>query len=183
MPPSPGGLDHPISDALASALYETKNIDASRLYSHQAAAINALHAGKNVIISTSTSSGKSLVYQLPVVQALEEDTESTALYVFPTKALAQDQKRALGELVAGVEGLEDVKVATFDGDTPRDDRDFIREYANVVSQSQYLVLAKANLTTLAFETDLHESRYASSHCSAARGTLETVLQELALRRC
>ncbi|GAA5988689.1 hypothetical protein JCM5350_003851 [Sporobolomyces pararoseus] len=127
-----GSLDHPVSEALASALYDTKNIDASRLYSHQAKAINALHAGKNVIISTSTSSGKSLVYQLPVVQALEEDIESTALYVFPTKALAQDQKRALGELVAGVEGLEEVKVATFDGDTPRDDRDFIREYANVI---------------------------------------------------
>ncbi|GAA5911343.1 ATP-dependent 3'-5' DNA helicase [Sporobolomyces salmoneus] len=127
-----GSLDHPVSEALASALHNTKNIDASRLYSHQAKAINALHAGKNVIISTSTSSGKSLVYQLPVVQALEQDIESTALYVFPTKALAQDQKRALGELVAGVEGLEDVKVATFDGDTPRDDRDFIREYANVI---------------------------------------------------
>ncbi|GAA6007572.1 hypothetical protein JCM11491_004211 [Sporobolomyces phaffii] len=127
-----GALDHPVSEALASALLDTKNIDASRLYSHQAKAINALHAGKNVIISTSTSSGKSLVYQLPVVQALEADIESTALYVFPTKALAQDQKRALGELVAGVEGLERVTVATFDGDTPRDDRDFIREYANVI---------------------------------------------------
>jgi len=79
-----------------------------------------------------------------VVQALEEDTEATALYVFPTKALAQDQKRALGELVAGVEGLEDVKVATFDGDTPRDDRDFIREYANVVSESQSILLTERN---------------------------------------
>lgn len=70
---------------------------------------------------------------MPVVEALERDLDATALYVFPTKALAQDQKRALGELVAGVEGLERVTVATFDGDTPRDDRDFIREYANVVS--------------------------------------------------
>ncbi|GAA5930659.1 ATP-dependent 3'-5' DNA helicase [Sporobolomyces koalae] len=127
-----GSVDHPVSEAIATALRESKNIAAAKLYSHQAKAINALHAGKNVIISTSTSSGKSLVYQLPVVQALEEDIETTALYVFPTKALAQDQKRALGELVASVEGLEQVTVATFDGDTPRDDRDFIREYANVI---------------------------------------------------
>ncbi|GAA5820197.1 hypothetical protein JCM10212_004915 [Sporobolomyces blumeae] len=127
-----GELDHPLSQALTDALHDTKDIDASRLYSHQAKAINALHAGQNVIISTSTSSGKSLVYQLPVVQTLERDAEATALYVFPTKALAQDQKRALGELVVGVDGLEDVKVATFDGDTPRDDRDFIRENANVI---------------------------------------------------
>ncbi|GAA5980934.1 hypothetical protein JCM11641_005489 [Rhodosporidiobolus odoratus] len=133
-----GALDHPISDALSSALLSTKSIDSTHLYSHQAAAINALHPspahphGRNVIISTSTSSGKSLIYQLPVVQALEEDPDATALYVFPTKALAQDQKRSLGELVAAVEGLEDVKVATFDGDTVKEDRDYVRENANVI---------------------------------------------------
>lgn len=66
------------------------------------------------------------------MQALEADPDTTALYVFPTKALAQDQKRALGELVGGVDGLENVKIATFDGDTPKDDRDYIRENANVV---------------------------------------------------
>ncbi|TNY24113.1 hypothetical protein DMC30DRAFT_346352 [Rhodotorula diobovata] len=133
-----GELDHEISPSLADALLSSKNIRPDRLYSHQAAAINALHPsaehprGQNVIISTSTSSGKSLIYQLPVAQALEEDSDTTALYVFPTKALAQDQKRALGELVGGVEGLEGVKIATFDGDTPRDDRDYIRDNANVI---------------------------------------------------
>ncbi|GAA5825378.1 hypothetical protein JCM3770_003514 [Rhodotorula araucariae] len=133
-----GELDHEVSPALAEALYNTKSIRPDQLYSHQAAAINALHPspahprGQNVIISTSTSSGKSLIYQLPVVQALEADPDTTALYVFPTKALAQDQKRALGELVGGVDGLEGVKIATFDGDTPKDDRDYIRENANVI---------------------------------------------------
>ncbi|GAA5990376.1 hypothetical protein JCM10908_007343 [Rhodotorula pacifica] len=133
-----GALDFDVSENLANALRETKNIEASKLYSHQALAINALHPsaeyplGRNVIISTSTSSGKSLIYQLPVVEALEHNPETTALYVFPTKALAQDQKRSLGELVAAVAGLEEVKVATFDGDTPRDDRDYIRENANVI---------------------------------------------------
>lgn len=141
-----GSLDFELSDNLANALRETKNIEASKLYSHQALAINALHPspdhplGQNVIISTSTSSGKSLIYQLPVVEALEQNPETTALYVFPTKALAQDQKRSLGELVAAVEGLEDVKVATFDGDTPREDRDYIRENANVVRPGALVLL-------------------------------------------
>ncbi|GAA5888384.1 hypothetical protein JCM6882_008599 [Rhodosporidiobolus microsporus] len=133
-----GSLDHPISDAFASALLSTKSISPTQLYSHQAAAINALHPspshpyGQNVIISTSTSSGKSLIYQIPVVSALEADPEATALYVFPTKALAQDQKRSLGELVGAVDGLDEVKIATFDGDTPKEDRDYIRENANVI---------------------------------------------------
>ncbi|GAA6037733.1 hypothetical protein JCM8097_002314 [Rhodosporidiobolus ruineniae] len=133
-----GALDHPLSAAFSSALLSAKSISPTQLYSHQAAAINALSRtpshpyGRNVIISTSTSSGKSLIYQIPVVEAIEEDGEATALYVFPTKALAQDQKRSLGELVAAVEGLEDVKIATFDGDTPREDRDYIRENASVI---------------------------------------------------
>ncbi|GJN93801.1 hypothetical protein Rhopal_006859-T1 [Rhodotorula paludigena] len=133
-----GELNHALSDALTNALLATKRIQPGQLYSHQAAAVNALHPsdehpyGQHVIVSTSTSSGKSLIYQLPVVQALEEDPDATALYVFPTKALAQDQKRSLGELVSGVDGLEGVKIATFDGDTPRDDRDYIREHVNVI---------------------------------------------------
>ncbi|GAA5939438.1 hypothetical protein JCM10213_008660 [Rhodosporidiobolus nylandii] len=133
-----GSLDHPLSDAFSSALLSSKNISPDQLYSHQAAAINALHPsaahpyGQNVIISTSTSSGKSLIYQIPVVEALEADPDATALYVFPTKALAQDQKRSLGELIGAVDGLEEIKIATFDGDTPKEDRDYIRENTNVI---------------------------------------------------
>ncbi|GAA5908045.1 hypothetical protein JCM5296_004364 [Sporobolomyces johnsonii] len=127
-----GELDHPLSPAVSEALLSAKGIPPTSLYSHQAQALNALSRGSNVIISTSTSSGKSLIYQLPVVQALEADPEATALYVFPTKALAQDQKRALGELVAEVAGLEGVRIATFDGDTAKEDRDYIRENANVI---------------------------------------------------
>ncbi|GEM12534.1 DNA/RNA helicase, DEAD/DEAH boxtype [Rhodotorula toruloides] len=133
-----GALDHAISPAFAQALLATKNINHQKLYSHQAAAINALHRsdahprGRHVIVSTSTSSGKSLIYQIPAVEELEKDPDATALYVFPTKALAQDQKRSLGELVAGIEGLDEVKIATFDGDTAKEDRDYIRENANVI---------------------------------------------------
>lgn len=64
-----------------------------------------------MIVSTSTSSGKTLVYQIPVIQALESDINSTALFLFPTKALAQDQKRGLTELMANCIGLEDIKVS------------------------------------------------------------------------
>lgn len=98
----------PLSDELWDALYATKRINS--VYAHQAQAINQLDKGKNVIVCTSTSSGKSLIYQVPAIKAFERDEEATALYVFPTKALAQDQKRALGELVAAHEGLSRIKV-------------------------------------------------------------------------
>lgn len=187
-----GELDHEISPSLADALLSSKNIRPDRLYSHQAAAINALHPsaehprGQNVIISTSTSSGKSLIYQLPVAQALEEDSDTTALYVFPTKALAQDQKRALGELVGGVEGLEGVKIATFDGDTPRDDRDYIRDNANVVRPSPPLPRPRAYHAQFAHldltVPDLYEPRHAAHHDLAARRALATLLPQAPLCR-
>jgi DEAD/DEAH box helicase domain-containing protein len=126
----PGDIDEPLSQQIMDALYETKNI--KQLYSHQAEAINNLSKGHNVIVSTSTSSGKSLIYQIPALCSFECDIASTALYIFPTKALAQDQKRALAELLSFCDGLSQVKIATFDGDTPREDRDFIRENSNVI---------------------------------------------------
>lgn len=125
-----GELEKDLSTTLWDALYATKSI--TQLYSHQAIAINHLDNNRSVIVSTSTSSGKSLIYQIPVLKALEEDSSSTALYIFPTKALAQDQKRALGEILSHWEDMEDVKIATFDGDTPREDRDYIRENVNVI---------------------------------------------------
>lgn len=104
-----GELDPPLSEGLLDALYQTKRI--TSLYSHQAEAVNHLAAGRNVIVSTSTSSGKTLVYQIPVLRALEEDNDSTALLIFPTKALAQDQKRSFGELLSNYMDLEHVKVS------------------------------------------------------------------------
>ena len=90
------------------ALYATKKI--TQLYAHQAEAINWLGKGENVVVSTSTSSGKSLIYQIPALCEFEKDPGATALYIFPTKALAQDQKRSLIELLGCCEGLEDIKV-------------------------------------------------------------------------
>ncbi|KAK4049985.1 ATP-dependent 3'-5' DNA helicase [Microbotryomycetes sp. JL201] len=125
-----GDLEKNLSESLWDALYTTKSI--KQLYSHQAQAINHLNNDRHVIVSTSTSSGKSLIYQIPAIAALEQDPESTAIYIYPTKALAQDQKRALGQLLANCDGMEDVKIATFDGDTPREDRDYIRENASII---------------------------------------------------
>jgi DEAD/DEAH box helicase domain-containing protein len=125
-----GELNFALSQDIVNALYNTRGIQ--QLYSHQAEAMNALHEGRNVIIATSTSSGKSLIYQLPVLNALEQDIQTRAMYIFPTKALAQDQRRSLKELLTYLPGLEDIVCDTFDGDTPMDDRNRIRDEARII---------------------------------------------------
>ncbi|EEQ92202.1 DEAD/DEAH box helicase [Blastomyces dermatitidis ER-3] len=125
-----GDLNFPLSQSLVNALYNTRGI--TKFYSHQAEAINNLHDGKNVIISTSTSSGKSLIYQVPMLHELEQDPHSRGMYIFPTKALAQDQRRSLKELLGYIEGLEHILVETFDGDTPMADRNTIRDEARII---------------------------------------------------
>ena len=129
-PPVYGELKFELSQNLVNALYNTKNI--TQFYSHQAEAINHLHDGNHVIVSTSTSSGKSLIYQVPMLHALEEDPNSRGMYIFPTKALAQDQRRSLKELLSFMPGLEDVIAETFDGDTPMNERNQIREEARII---------------------------------------------------
>ncbi len=99
-------------------------------WQHQATAAEHAHAGRSVIIATGTASGKSLAYLLPSVAAIyEEDPrrEGTVLYLAPTKALAADQLRALRAL-----RLTRVRAATYDGDTPRDERTWVRQHANYV---------------------------------------------------
>ncbi|KAI9824091.1 MAG: hypothetical protein M1832_002160 [Thelocarpon impressellum] len=129
-PPIYGDLNFQLSQNLVNALYNTKNI--TQLYTHQVEAINNLYNGHHVIVSTSTSSGKSLIYQVPVLHELERDRDTRAMYIFPTKALAQDQKRSLKELLRFMEGLEDVLVETFDGDTPMADRNEIRDTGRII---------------------------------------------------
>ena len=129
-PPIYGDLDFPLSQHLVNALHHCKGI--SKFYSHQAEAINNLHAGHNVIVSTSTSSGKSLIYQLPMLHALENDPQSRGMYIFPTKALAQDQRRSMKELLGFLPNLEEVMVETFDGDTPMQERNLIRDEARII---------------------------------------------------
>ncbi|RPA79417.1 P-loop containing nucleoside triphosphate hydrolase protein [Ascobolus immersus RN42] len=126
-----GSLDFRLSQGLVNALYHTRGI--TQFYAHQAEAINALHRGEHVIVTTSTSSGKSLIYQLPVIHALEQNRETRAMFIFPTKALAQDQKRSLQNILGHMRSeLGDVLVETFDGDTPMENRQLIRQEANII---------------------------------------------------
>ncbi|KAI9934701.1 hypothetical protein MW887_000318 [Aspergillus wentii] len=125
-----GDLTFQLSQNLVNALYNTKGI--TQLYSHQTEAINHLYDGHNVIVSTSTSSGKSLIYQVPMLHELERDPSSRGMYIFPTKALAQDQRRSLKDLLQYIEGLQDTMIETFDGDTPMEIRNLIRDEARII---------------------------------------------------
>jgi DEAD/DEAH box helicase domain-containing protein len=100
------------------------------LYSHQAEAIEAIHGGEDVVVVTPTASGKTLCYALPVLQALAEDPSARALFLFPTKALGQDQVAEFSEL-ARRSSLA-VAAATYDGDTPAPIRSAIRTAGQVV---------------------------------------------------
>jgi DEAD/DEAH box helicase domain-containing protein len=101
-----------------------------RLYSHQADAYHAVRQGRHLVVVTPTASGKTLCYNLPVLQRLLEDPQRRALYLYPTKALAQDQ---LAELSALKHGLPiELRADTYDGDTPPGRRTAIREGGHVV---------------------------------------------------
>jgi DEAD/DEAH box helicase domain-containing protein len=116
-----------VNPDLVSA-YAAKGI--RRLYTHQAEAAEAVHAGKNVVIVTPTASGKTLCYNLAVLNATLENSDSRALYLFPTKALAQDQLAELHDLNQRLENR--FGVFAYDGDTPADARRSIREKGHVV---------------------------------------------------
>jgi DEAD/DEAH box helicase domain-containing protein len=98
-----------------------------RLWSHQAQAVDLLRAGRSAVVATGTASGKTLCYQLPIVDAIVRGDPTTALLVYPTKALAQDQLRRFREWL-----VPDLIAATYDGDTPPDERARLRKQANVV---------------------------------------------------
>ncbi|MFB0545512.1 MAG: DEAD/DEAH box helicase [Anaerolineae bacterium] len=122
-----GRLEAPLPRPLEEAL---KRIGAERLYTHQAQAINAVRAGWDVVVATSTASGKTLCYNVPVLEAILHDWRAKALYLFPTKALAQDQLRALRELTQ--EGLGPIRFGTYDGDTPQRARTRLRKEASII---------------------------------------------------
>ncbi len=121
--PLPGDLNPELVAALARRGVE-------RLYSHQAEAYEAVRRGRNLVVVTPTASGKTLCYNLPVLQRLLEQPEKRALYLYPTKALAQDQLAELGALKSGLP--IEVRVDTYDGDTPPGRRTAIREGGHVV---------------------------------------------------
>jgi DEAD/DEAH box helicase domain-containing protein len=121
-----GRLQRPLTPALQDAL---QRAGSDRLYSHQAEAINAARQGYHVVVATGTASGKTLCYNIPVLETWLADWRSRALYIFPTKALAQDQLRALRELTGG---LGQIRYGTYDGDTPRPTRTRLRKDAAIL---------------------------------------------------
>ena len=132
--PFPDSVDPRLVKALGSR-------GISQLYTHQAEAVGHALAGRNVVTITPTASGKTLCYNLPVMDAILKDPSTRALYLFPTKALAQDQLAELHQMaeLVGAEGGGDIGVFTYDGDTPQDARRAIRGRAHVVLSNPDMV--------------------------------------------
>ncbi len=119
-----GNLDRPLPPALIDRL---SSLGIERLYRHQVHAIESVRDGDNTVILAGTASGKSLCYQAPIIESLLADDGSTALLLYPTKALAQDQLRSIHKLAVPA-----MVEATYDGDTDTDQRTWVRKHANVV---------------------------------------------------
>src|SRR3954447_5593873 len=118
--PLPDELHPRVREALAA-----QGIDA--LYTHQRQAWDAAARGEHVVVTTGTASGKTLAFNLPVLDAIAVDSKQRALYLYPTKALAQDQLRSLGSF-----RLPRLRAAIYDGDTEADRRWQVRKWANVI---------------------------------------------------
>jgi DEAD/DEAH box helicase domain-containing protein len=116
----PGGIDPALVSALVAG-------GITSVWRHQAEAWEAAARGENVIVTTGTASGKSLAFNLPVLSAIAADPKTRVLYLYPTKALAQDQARALAEL-----RLKGVRAAIYDGDTELERRWQVRKWANAI---------------------------------------------------
>ncbi len=123
-------LDPPLPPPVRDAL-SRRGID--RLYCHQATAIEHVREARHTVVVSRTASGKSLCYLVPIFETLQEDPDATALLLFPTKALAQDQLRSLTRLRDDVPGGERLVVAgTYDGDTTPHTRRKLRDHGNVI---------------------------------------------------
>jgi len=121
-------LDNPLPDNLEESLKEKGLLP---LYTHQVEAVNHALQGNNVIVSTSSASGKSLCYNIPVIEKMLNEAGSCALYLFPTKALAQDQLRSFTAMFCP-QLIRYEQVSTFDGDTPSAERSAIRKHARIL---------------------------------------------------
>ncbi|MHA0289391.1 DEAD/DEAH box helicase [Mycobacterium sp. C3-094] len=126
LPPRPAHSRHWPSWAPSDVVRAFVDHGISSLWSHQLTAAEHAHAGRHVVLSTGTASGKSLAYQLPILTELKDNPRSRTLYLSPTKALGHDQLRAVASLTAAA-GLDHVAPTSYDGDTSADVRRFARE--------------------------------------------------------
>ncbi len=126
-------------DPRLRAAFESRGV--TQLYTHQAEAFAHVADGRQVVVTTPTASGKTLCYNLPVLDRILKKPSARALYLFPTKALAQDQMAELHELAKsiGEVGGEAIGVHTYDGDTPQDARRTIRTRAHIVLSNPDMV--------------------------------------------
>ncbi len=134
--PFPEALDGRLKDVLAARGF-------TQLYTHQAEAVEHALSGRDVVVTTPTASGKTLCYNLPILHAILQDPSSRALYLYPTKALAQDQLAELQTLCETLDAAtgEEIGVFTYDGDTPQDARRTIRSRAHLVLSNPDMVHA------------------------------------------
>jgi len=132
--PFPDGIDPRVK-----AAFEKRGVH--QLYTHQAETFEHVINGRQVVITTPTASGKTLCYNLPVLDRILKNPATRALYLFPTKALAQDQMAELHELAGAIGdvGGEQIGVHTYDGDTPQDARRTIRTRAHIVLSNPDMV--------------------------------------------
>ena len=129
--PARAARTHPFPEALDPRLAKVlTSRGIPQLYSHQAEAVRLVREGRHVVIVTPTASGKTLCYNLPVLDRILRDPDARALYLFPTKALSADQLEELHGLVTSLEA--DIKTFTFDGDTPATARKAIRNAGHVI---------------------------------------------------
>ncbi|MFW9783101.1 MAG: DEAD/DEAH box helicase, partial [Candidatus Heimdallarchaeota archaeon] len=127
-----GTLEKPLRKRLQLWL-ESNNL---MLWRHQASAINSIRDGKNTVIVTSTASGKSLCYNIPVLQSILEQPKTTAIYVFPTKALARDQYFVLSQLFTET-NIKQQRIGIYDGDVEANEKRLVLANANIIITNPY----------------------------------------------
>ncbi len=125
-----------LSEPLRNRLQRWLDLNDIKLWGHQAKAISSIRAGKNTVVVTSTASGKSLCYNLSVLNSLFNDEKTTALYVFPTKALARDQFEILSKLMAET-NIKRSRVGIYDGDVEPNEKRQVLSNANIIITNPY----------------------------------------------
>ncbi|MBI5836150.1 MAG: DEAD/DEAH box helicase [Candidatus Eisenbacteria bacterium] len=133
IPPREAAWAEPTAPLPAPLAASLERAGITRLYRHQARAVDLAREGRSLVVVSGTASGKTLCYNLPVLERLMAEPGATAFYLFPTKALAQDQLKALRRLADGAPELGDlVRAGTYDGDTTPHTRKKLRDTGNVV---------------------------------------------------